>query len=68
MRIKAFETNETFDALRLAEMVHKKYPDNPYFHRFYARMLYTLGQDAQAQQESEEILNRIDKGQLVMKK
>ena len=64
MRIKAFETNETFDALRLAEMVHKKYPDNPYFHRFYARMLYTLGQDAQAQQESEEILNRIDKGQV----
>ena len=63
MRIKAFETNETFDALRLGEYVHQKYPDNAYFHRFYARMLYTVGQYDKAAAESTEILNRIEQGQ-----
>jgi tetratricopeptide (TPR) repeat protein len=60
MRIKAFELNETFEALRLAKYIHEKYPQNPYFHRFYARMLYQSGQYAQAAEVSFEILQRID--------
>ncbi|HEY9117232.1 MAG TPA: tol-pal system protein YbgF [Roseivirga sp.] len=64
MRIKAFETNEIGDALRLGEMVFKTYPDNAYFHRFYARMLYTVGQYEAAAKESEEILKRIERGQI----
>lgn len=62
MRIKAFETNETYEALRLSEYVHEKYPDNPYFHRFYARMLYTIGQYDAAMLESQEILRHIEEG------
>ena len=64
MRIKAFERNETFDALRLGESMFNTYPDNPYFHRFYARMLYTTGQYAEAEKQSLEILKRIENGQM----
>ncbi|WP_420385246.1 tetratricopeptide repeat protein [Roseivirga sp.] len=63
MRIKAFERDETYDALRLGEDMHKKYPDNPYFHRFYARMLYTTGQYDAAAKQSAEILKRIEAGE-----
>ncbi len=64
MRIKAFEEKKTFDALRLAERIFKKYPNNPYFHRFYARMLYTTGQYASAEAESLDILSKIEAQQL----
>lgn len=63
MRIKAFEQNKTFDALRLGERIYTQYPNNPYFHRFYARMLYTAGQYQKAADVSTEILNRIASGQ-----
>lgn len=63
MRIKAFEEKKTFDALRLAEYIYKQYPDNPYFHRFYARMLYTTGQYSKTKEVSKEILKRIEAGQ-----
>ncbi len=63
MRIKAFEEKKVFEALRLAERIYSQYPNNPYFHRFYARMLYTTGQYEKAEEVSTEILNRIDKEQ-----
>lgn len=59
MRIKAFDMNETFEALRLSEYIYEKYPNNPYFHRFYARMLYSAGQYKEAASVSQEILNRV---------
>ncbi|PIQ47323.1 MAG: tol-pal system protein YbgF [Cytophagales bacterium CG12_big_fil_rev_8_21_14_0_65_40_12] len=62
MRIKAFETNETFEALRLSEYIFGQYPNNPYFHRFYARMLYSAGQMDATEKESLEILKRFDAG------
>ena len=64
MRIKAFELNETFDALRWAEYMNEQYPQNPYFHRFYAQMLYTAGQFQDAEKVSIEIMNRINNGVL----
>ena len=64
MRIKAFDLNQTFDALRLSEYIYNKYPNNPYFHRFYARMLYQAGQYSQAADVSFEILERLDNNQL----
>jgi hypothetical protein len=64
MRIKAFETNETFEALRLSEDMFKRYPNNPYFHRFYTRMLYTASQFEAAEKESIEILHRYESGML----
>ncbi len=64
MRIKAFEEQKTYDALRLGEQVFKKYPNNAYFHRFYTQMLYTVGQYQQAEVESKSILEKISQGQL----
>ena len=64
MRIKAFDLNETFEALRLAEYIYQKYPNNPYFHRFYARMLFAAGQYTQSAEVSYEILERIKDRQL----
>jgi len=64
MRIKAFELNETMEALRLAQYIHEKYPNNPYFHRFYARMLYQTGRRSKAADVGYEILNRIEQNQL----
>lgn len=63
MRIRAFETNETFEALRLSEYIFNKYPNNPYFHRFYARMLYQASQYTQSADVSFDILERIKTGQ-----
>lgn len=63
MRIRAFETSETFEALRLSEYIFNQYPNNPYFHRFYARMLYQAGQYTQSAEVSFDILDRIEKGQ-----
>jgi len=40
------------------------YPNNPYFHRFYARMLYTAGRYNKALEESEAILTYIKDGKL----
>ena len=64
MRIKAFETKETAEALRLGSYVHTQYPNNPYFHRFYARMLYNSGQRTKAEEVSKEIMQRLDSGVL----
>ncbi len=64
MRIKAFELNETFDALRWAEYMNEQYPNNPYFHRFYAQMLYTAGQFQDAERVSLEIMSRIKDGRI----
>ena len=60
MRIKAFEENNIFEALRLGEYMFTRYPNNPYFHRFYARMLYSAGQYNKALEESEAILAHIE--------
>ena len=64
MRIRAYETKELEEALRLAESVHRKYPNNPYFHRFYTQMLYNNGQYNEALSESLEILKRYEARQL----
>ena len=64
MRIKAFEQKDIKEALRLATYVYTQYPNNPYFHRFYTRMLYTSGQHVKTVEESRKILQRLDSGML----
>jgi tetratricopeptide (TPR) repeat protein len=43
--------------------LHEKFPNNPYFHRSYARYLYTTGKWTQAMEESLAILDRIEQKQ-----
>ena len=40
--------------------MHTKFPNNPYFHRSYARHLYTVGRWNESVTQSLEILDRID--------
>ncbi|GGF17964.1 tol-pal system protein YbgF [Echinicola rosea] len=63
-RLYASEENRPYDALQITAYLHEKYPNNPYFHRFYARQLYAVGRGAQAKDVSLDILGRIEETQL----
>jgi hypothetical protein len=60
MRILNSYENDQPRAFQIADYLHKTYPDNPYFHRYYARMLYSRGMYADLERESKEIIARID--------
>jgi len=62
MRILALDENDERSALVISEYLHDNYPDNPYFHRFYARLLYANGRREQMEKECLEILQRIEEG------
>ena len=64
MRILALDENKPFEALRISEYLHKTFPDNPYFHRYHARMLYTTGQYNRLEGVAQTILNNIDSGKI----
>lgn len=59
-RLYASQEKRPYDALRLTEYLHGQFPDNPYFHRSYARHLYTVGRWSESVAQSFEILERID--------
>lgn len=62
MRIQnSYESNQS-EAFRLAEYLYKTFPDNPYFHRYYARMLYSNGNYVELDRQAKNILMRIDSG------
>ena len=62
MRILAGYENDLQRAYQIAEYLHQSYPDNPYFHRYYARMLYSLNMHPKMEEQSTQILQRIDSG------
>lgn len=62
MRILSLEESRPDDALRLAEYLSGTFPDNPYFQRYYARLLYTVGRHREAEEVSLNILAKIDSG------
>ncbi len=62
MRILAGYENDPQRAYQIAEYLHQTYPDNPYFHRYYARMLYTLGVHPKMEEQCKQIMQRIDSG------
>ena len=59
-RLYASEEKQPYKALAITDYLHGKFPNNPYFHRSYARHLYTVGRITEAKEISEEILQRID--------
>ncbi|MDR7129607.1 hypothetical protein J2X69_001952 [Algoriphagus sp. 4150] len=59
-RLYASEEKEPFKALQISDYLHNKFPNNPYFHRSYARHLYAVGRWSESVQQSTEILERID--------
>ncbi|MFY0689706.1 MAG: tol-pal system protein YbgF [Cyclobacteriaceae bacterium] len=60
MRILYAEENDVKSSFQLADYLHKQYPNNAYFHRFYARLLYQMGKNDEAIKESKLIIERID--------
>jgi hypothetical protein len=62
MRILNNYENKQNEAFNIAEYLHTAYPENPYFHRYYARMLYSLGQYPALESVSRDILYKIDEG------
>lgn len=60
MRILNNYENDNVRAFQISEYLYQTYPDNPFFHRYYARMLYGMGRYAQAEPVCKNILNRID--------
>lgn len=64
MRILASEYNNYSEALRIAEYLHNNYPNNPIFHRYYVRYLYSVHQYSRVEPEAKLLLSRIDSGML----
>lgn len=64
MRILNSYENDQFQALQISEYLIETHPDNPFFHRYYARMLYSLGRYAEAEPVCKEILARMDSGMI----
>src|SRR5690606_37764986 len=58
-RLYASEERKPYEALRITSYLHEKYPNNPYFHRYYARQLYAVGRIVEAKDVSLDILKRI---------
>lgn len=64
MRISNSYENDQTRAFQIAEYLYTTYPDNPYFDRYYARMLYARGQYVLLEKQAKQILTRIDSGML----
>lgn len=62
MRISNSYENNQAEAYRISEYLYRTFPDNPYFHRYYARMLYGRGQYGELEKQCKQILTRIDSG------
>ncbi len=60
MRILNNYENDDLRAFQISEYLYQTYPDNPYFHRYYARMLYGTGRYTEAEPVCKSILTRID--------
>ena len=55
------EENQLQKAFELAKYLHETFPDNAYFHRYYARSAYAQGRIPEVERESLVILEKIDK-------
>jgi hypothetical protein len=64
MRIQNSYENNKREALHLSDYLSKTYPDNPFFHRYHARALYSNGRFTEAEPICKNILERIDSGML----
>lgn len=60
MRILSIEEKNPAAALPISDYLAKTFPDNAYFQRYHARLLYTLGRYRQAEEVSLDIMAKID--------
>ena len=62
MQILANDAHDYTKSLAIAEYLHTHYENNPYFHRYYIRYLYSTHQYKRMEPKALEILARIDSG------
>jgi hypothetical protein len=62
MRILAYEEKNMGGAMQISQYLRETFPQNAFFHRYYARLLYSTGQIRKTEMESMLILARIDSG------
>lgn len=60
MRILSLEENDIIGALQVSNYLMEHYPNNPYFERYHARLLYQSGRYTSCEKFSRSILNKID--------
>ncbi len=60
MRIYGNDEKEDEKAFQIAQYLYETYPDNGYFHRYYARMLFARGQLFELEKVGQKILDKID--------
>lgn len=63
MQILANDKHDYRAALQIARYLFEHYPNNPYFHRYYARYLYSMRLYRELEPVGLEIIKRIDEGQ-----
>jgi len=63
MRILSIEEDKIYEGLQVSEYLHETFPKNAYFHRFYARLLYSTGKITDAERECLDIMQAIDSAQ-----
>jgi hypothetical protein len=64
MRILNSYENDQAQAFQISEYLYQTFPNNPFFHRYYARMLYTSGRFTEAEPVCQRILTYIDSGKV----
>ncbi len=60
MRILFTEESDSQGALHESEYLHKTFPNNAYFHRYYTSLLFQTGRLAKAKILAEDLLMKID--------
>jgi hypothetical protein len=60
MRILNSYENDQAQAFTISEYLYQSYPDNPYFHRYYARMLYSRGRFSEAEPACKLFISFLD--------
>ncbi len=60
MRILNSYENDQPRAYDISKYLYETYPDNPFFHRYYARILYSMGRFSVCEPVCLNILERID--------
>jgi len=58
MRILSSEGKNMMEALQVADYLHNTFPDNPYFHRYYARLLYSTGDYKRCEEVALSIIDK----------
>ncbi|MGD1843093.1 MAG: tetratricopeptide repeat protein [Thermonemataceae bacterium] len=64
MRIYTNEENKTYLAQKICTELYNQYPDNAYFHRFYAMLNFSRGRLSECEKTSKVLLDRVEQKQV----